>query len=163
MEEDWEIYWRRRPWAQILEIEANIDDISRHPMYRVGGSGEWQGRVGADMTACRHVSHSGAGSRGGVVPNPRHCTKIPPGGRRQGGGGPRLTRGQLSYLGLKTWPCTTNEWRVGGGGWHVSLPPCESLGGRQPVGETSLTPGTVRKYRRVADGRAVTALPSAWG
>ena len=38
------------------------------------------------MSACRHVSHSEAGSRGGDVPNPRHCTKIPPGGRQQDGG-----------------------------------------------------------------------------
>ena len=53
---------------------------------------------------CPHVSGPGAGSRGGVVPNLRHCTKILPGGRGWNGGEASLVQGPLvasAGVGLK--------------------------------------------------------------
>ena len=47
------------------------------------------------LSVCPHVSGPGAGSRGGVVPNPRHCTKILPGGRGWNGSRALLTQGPL--------------------------------------------------------------------
>ena len=94
---------------------------------------------------------------GGVVPNPRHCTKILPGGRGWDGGRAASVRGLLGMPGGRSASVgnVAAMARDGAGEVlaspvcpHVSGPGAGSRGG----GESSQTPGTVRKYSRAAEG-----------
>ena len=136
----------------------NTQTTDKTRYYKDSGRRVWGVLV---SSACPHVSGPGAGSRGGVVPNPRHCTKILPGGRGWSGGGTSSDQGPPIW---SVRPVTLEGWMLGrrvterrgwGGSGLASLPPCEWPGSRQPGGSRPQpsalyenTPGRPRVERR---------------